>query len=75
MFVRALVVDREAESGKSADGFARGVNGWENHSIEDYLKGALAWAEDSEMGASQGLAEASPWKRFATFLYCGKIYE
>jgi len=34
-----------------------------------------AWAKDSEFGIRQGLKDASPWRKFAAFLYCGKIYE
>lgn len=74
-FVRALIKDCEAEAGREIDDFGRGENGWENHSIEAFLEAALSWAEATNLGASQGLAEASPWKRFAVFLYCGKIYE
>jgi hypothetical protein len=74
-FVRALLRDREMEAVKFIGASGRGANGWENHTIDTFLEGALAWAEDSNVGASQGLANASPWKRFATFLYCGKIYE
>ncbi|HXA46531.1 MAG TPA: hypothetical protein VNW52_02790 [Burkholderiaceae bacterium] len=74
-FVRSLMLDREVKAGKSTDAFGRGENGWENYTIEAFLEGAMSWAEDSNFGASQGLADASPWKRFATFLYCGKIYE
>jgi len=48
---------------------------WENGSIEDFLAAASAWAVDSEFGSTQGLSSASPWRKFATFLYCGKIYE
>lgn len=62
-FVQALSADR------------RQARDWQNDSIEDFLDSAHAWAEASAMGASQGLADASPWKRFAVFLYCGKIYE
>ncbi|MCU7646973.1 DUF7660 family protein [Pseudomonas piscis] len=62
-FVQALSADR------------RQATDWQNDSIEDFLDSAHAWAEASAMGASQGLADASPWKRFAVFLYCGKIYE
>ena len=62
-FVRALIADR------------RVGQGWENDSIEHFLEAATAWADDSEFGDRQGLKDASPWKRFATFLYCGKIYE
>ena len=62
-FVRALVADRQTGQG------------WESDSIEQFLDAAAAWAEDSQFGDSQGLKEASPWKRFAVFLYCGKVYE
>lgn len=74
-FVRALIKDREAEVGRAVDIFGRGENGWENQSIEGFLDAALSWAESTNVGASQGLSDASPWKRFAVFLYCGKIYE
>lgn len=74
-FVRALIADRRGEIGETVDDFGRGVRGWENHSIEDFLEAALSWAESTDVGASHGLSEASTWKRFATFLYCGKIYE
>ncbi|MYM65858.1 hypothetical protein GTP45_03280 [Pseudoduganella sp. FT55W] len=63
-FVQALAHDRRAD-GKT----------WENDSIEDFLEAAGSWADDSGFGASQGLSAASPWKKFAVFLYCGKIYE
>ena len=74
-FVRTLIKDREAEAGHSIDDFGRGENGWENHTIEGFLEAALSWAESTNLGASQGMVDASPWKRFAVFLYCGKIYE
>lgn len=63
-FVHALVVDRRSDA-----------EHWENGSIEDFLEAASAWAEDSAFGSKQGLSSASPWRKFATFLYCGKIYE
>ena len=63
-FVGALTADR-LSNGQS----------WENGTIEDFLEAASSWAEDSEFGLRQGLSSASPWKRFAAFLYCGKIYE
>ena len=63
VFVRALIADRQTGQG------------WESDSIEQFLDAAAAWAEDSQFGDSQGLREASPWKRFAVFLYCGKVYE
>ena len=74
-FVRMLHADRLAEVGKQTDALGRGVNGWENHTIEDFLEAAIAWGEDSNMGVSQGIGNASAWKTCATFLYCGKIYE
>jgi len=48
---------------------------WLNGSIEQFLEAALAWGETTAMGASQGLSTASPWRRCAEFLYCGKMYE
>lgn len=63
-FVQALAVDRLSDA-----------EHWENRSIEGFLEAASAWAEDSEFGSKQGLSAVSPWRKFATFLYCGKIYE
>ncbi|MBI3650905.1 MAG: hypothetical protein HY231_07625 [Acidobacteria bacterium] len=60
-FVRALIADR------------KNPVGWENDTIENFLEAALA--EDTDMGESQGLTEDQLWKKFAVFLYCGKIYE
>ncbi len=74
-FVRMLQADRLAEVGRQTDDFGRGANGWENHTIEDFLEAAVRWGEDSDMGANQGIENASVWKKCATFLYCGKIYE
>jgi hypothetical protein len=63
-FVRALANDRRSDA-----------EHWENGSIEAFLESACAWAEDSNFGFKQGLSSASPWKKLATFLYCGKVYE
>lgn len=73
-FARALLADRENTNEGDLDA-GRGKAGWESDTIEGFLESAIAWAEDSEFGVTQGLAESSPWKRFAIFLYCGKIYE
>ncbi len=62
-FVRALVADREAaveaERQNPTDprvlGIAPDAGGWYNFTIESYLEAALQWAEDSDMGESQGL--------------------
>lgn len=64
VFVQALAADRRANAGM-----------WVNGSIEDFLEAASSWAEDSEFGSKQGLPAQSLWKKFAVFLYCGKIYE
>ena len=63
-FVRALANDRRT------DGEA-----WENDSIEDFSEASCSWAVDSGFGVRQGLSTVSLWKKFAVFLYCGKIYE
>ncbi|GGX98802.1 hypothetical protein GJV26_16085 [Massilia dura] len=75
-FVHALTKDRHAAVNKSAADNSDDVeNGWSNETIEGFLESAHAWAEESDFGARQGLDSASPWKKFATFLYCGKVYE
>jgi hypothetical protein len=78
-FVAELKKDREREVKSQTktpiDLFGRGPHGWENHTIEDFLSAAKSWAEDSNFGESQDLKGASPWKKFAVFLYYGKIYE
>lgn len=63
-FVTALARDRRTNSAS-----------WQSGSIEQFLEAAVSWAEDSGMGSIQGLGNATPWKKVATFLYCGKIYE
>jgi hypothetical protein len=73
-FVSALQAEREsvANGYVSPSGDALG---WENSTIEAFLEAALRWAEDSDFGRRVQLVDVSPWKRFAVFLYCGKIYE
>ncbi|MBV1775625.1 hypothetical protein KSF73_07830 [Burkholderiaceae bacterium DAT-1] len=63
-FVRVLYCD-----------FQTNPQTWENKTLDQFFDGSIAWAEATHVGASQGLADASVWKRMATFLYCGKIYE
>jgi hypothetical protein len=67
-FVRALRAERE-------QGTASQRAEWQNDTIESFLGAAVAWAEDSRFGSSQGLREENLWKKFAVFLHCGKIYE
>lgn len=62
-FVRALVIDRAANAAA-----------WESSTIEGYLDAAVSWAEDSHESPA-GLSNEPSWRGFATFLYCGKIYE
>jgi hypothetical protein len=78
-FARALAQDRvsaaQAESKNPTPPYGPDAGGWENTSIEDFLESAIAWAESSGFGSKQGLASGGPWRKFAAFLYCGKIYE
>ena len=78
-FVRALIADREDEVAKEASTpsspYAAGANGWENSTIEGFLDAASRWAGSTNFGETQGLSGANPWRQFAAFLYCGKIYE
>ncbi len=79
VFVRLLAQDKEDESTKESlspsSPFCAGANGWQNGTIEAFLNAASDWAESTNFGLSQGIAPSNPWKQFAVFLYCGKIYE
>ncbi|AJQ95081.1 DUF7660 family protein [Gynuella sunshinyii] len=78
-FVEALKKDREnaiaLEKKNPSSPHDSDAGGWENVTIESFLEAAHAWAIDSDFGASQGLSSDNIWKKMATFLYCGKIYE
>ena len=77
-FVRALQADKEDENRKEKENpsnpYSHGWNGWENSTIDGFLESAVAWAEDSNFGEKLE-PNANHWKRFALFLYGGKIYE
>ena len=78
-FIVALAKDRRravvAERENPSSAYGPDAGGWENTSIEDFLEAATAWAESTNFGFTQGLAADNLWKRFAVFLYLGKIYE
>jgi hypothetical protein len=78
-FVEALIADREraakAKKENPVGPWVPDTGGGQNTSIERFLECAAAWATDSDFGLEQGLVEGNPWKRFAAFLYAGKIYE
>jgi len=75
-FVRTLAADRRLADLDGRPAIYAAPRGWQNDTIEQFLESAVSWAEDSGFGRTQGLSEdASPWRRFAVFLYSGKIYE
>jgi hypothetical protein len=78
-FVFALAEDRRAsvaaENVAPSSPYGPEAGGWENVTIENFLEAALSWAESTGMGESQGLPAGPSWRGFASFLYCGKIYE
>ena len=74
-FVSELAADRRHAASQEANAYGAQA-GWENRTIEGFLESALAWAEDTSFGRTQGMQEdTSVWQRVAVFLYCGKIYE
>ena len=79
VFIAALVQDRReaviAEKENPSSPYGPDAGGWENTTIESFLEAAAAWAESTQFGLKQGLSPDNPWRRFAAFLYCGKIYE
>ncbi len=76
VFVKALQADKEEENRKEilSNPYCHGWNGWENTTIEGFLESAIAWAEDSGFGDNIEKTD-NLWKKFAMFLYGGKIYE
>jgi hypothetical protein len=78
-FVRDLIGDRKAsadtEAKNATSPYAPDAGGWANTTVDLFLEAAHAWAKDSGFGRTHGLADATPWRLFANFLYCGKIYE
>ena len=45
------------------------------HAIEDFLRSAVAWAEESKDGLEFYEKPENPWKRCADIIYMGEIYE
>ncbi|MGY3451338.1 DUF7660 family protein [Bradyrhizobium sp. USDA 4353] len=78
-FVHALVADRvsavESEKVQPSSPWGPDAGGWENTRIETYLEAAAAWAASTDFGIAQGIAADNLWRRFAQFLFIGKIYE
>jgi hypothetical protein len=74
-FVQALIDDR-VEKAKDEDRFPYGgqPDRWETATIESYLDAALRWGQDAR-DLPTGMPTEASWHGFATFLYCGKIYE
>jgi hypothetical protein len=79
VFIKALIADRDDAVAKElrspSPPYSAGANGWQNSTIEEFLASASAWAESTNFGSTQGLPNTNPWRQFAAFLYCGKIYE
>jgi len=78
-FVASLAEDRtkavQAEKERPSSPFGADAGAWENTSIEGFLESASAWAESTNFGLTQRHRADNPWKRFARFLYAGKVYE
>lgn len=78
-FVAALGEDKaeetKEENRNQYSTFGKGVNGWENTKIEDFLEAAAEWAKDSQAGLEFYQKPENVWRRCADILYAGKIYE
>jgi len=74
-YVELLLLSRRRADQAKPDDRGRLPDGWENHSIADFLEAALRWVEDSQFGRGEGLASQSAWKRVAAFLRAGGMYE
>lgn len=78
IFVKAMLNERyediELEKIKPSSPYGPSNKGWENITLENFLRGSIAWAEDTDFGSKQNI-DTNLWHKFAVFLYCGKIYE
>jgi hypothetical protein len=78
-FLEALAAERadevEKEKTKPSSPYGPGANGWENGTIEAFLKCASAWAQVSKHGLQFYAKPSNPWKRCADIIFAGKIYE
>lgn len=75
-FAKALLEERKKEDqSDQKEPFGLSEFGWENDTISSFLESAIAWAEDTDFGIDQGIDPKNLWRRFALFLYSGKIYE
>lgn len=78
IFVKALLDERyediKLEKENPSSPYSSSHKGWENTTLESFLEASIAWANDSNFGKLQKIKE-NLWYKFATFLYCGKIYE
>lgn len=76
-FAHALLTDRRTEVQQQkvtpVDRFGRGPNGWENHTIEEFLFAMIRWLED--VGNSHPLDAPPDWGYFAFALLAGSQYE
>ena len=74
IFLEALLVDKIDENEKEkinpSSPYGSGYNGWENNTLEAFLKSVLSFGRDSV-----AITEAPNWKAFALLLYAGKFYE
>ena len=68
-------VDDEESFLKFARSLLEGDLSRQEESFSDALEAAIAWAESSNFGSSEGLGPASPWKKAAAFLLAGTVLE
>lgn len=73
-FLEVLIADRfdsiEQEKSAPSSPYSAEANGWENTSLESFLKAMHAWVIDS-----QALSAEPKWRDFAQLLLAGKSYE
>ncbi|WP_223164561.1 DUF7660 family protein [Massilia rubra] len=78
-FLEALRADwldeQRKEKEQPSSPYGPGANGWENHTIGDFLDAAHSWGEASAEGLRYYKVPDNPWCRMAQILWMGKIYE
>jgi hypothetical protein len=78
-FIEALGADfeeeREFEASEPSSPYGPGALGWENGTIDAFLKAAAAWGTSTAEHPPQNAAPSNLWRRCAHILYAGKFYE
>ena len=65
-----IMDENEKEKMNPSSPYDKGVNGWENKTIAEFLDAIASFGEDNKL-----INEEPSWKGFAILTFAGKFYE